>query len=165
MAATPDSLLVLQTELEDLLKHELSHIRPAVHVLAPADLAGETDTDAKATTTKAAAQPVPAVNVVYMGHKFSTAEERQRSDGRALLVAQLFALEVVTRNVRSLKTGSAARADGGELAMSVLKATMGARLPSAAGPLRLLPGPGPVYRNGMQYLPLLVQVDLAIRKP
>lgn len=155
----PISLLVLQDELEALLKHELANVRPAVHVLTPADLSGEAKED-----TTAAKQPVPAVNVVYMGHKPSLAADRQRADGKAALIAQLFALEVVTRNVRTLKAGSAARAEGGELAMQVLAAVMGARLPSAAGPLQLVPGPGPVYRNGMQHLPLLVQVDLMVSK-
>ena len=91
-------------------------------------------------------------------------DERQRSDGRATLIAQLFVLEIVTRNVRSLKTGSAARNGGGVLALQVFKAAVGARLPSAASPLAFIPGPGPTFRNGMQYLPLLVQADLLITK-
>lgn len=159
MAHRPTSLLVLQDELEDLLKRELQHVGPTVHVFTPADLAGEAKED-----STAAKQPTPAVNVVYMGHKPSLAVDRQRADGRAALIAQLFALEVVTRNVRAVKTGAAARAEGGALAMQVLAAVMGARLPSAAGPVQLVPGPGPIYRNGMQYLPLLVQVDLMVSK-
>jgi hypothetical protein len=155
-----EDFLALQEELADLLKTALVSVRPAVHVLTPADIAGETDTD-KVT---AKPQPVPAVNVVYLGHKFSAAQERQRSDGRATLIAQLFALEVVTRNVRSLKSGSAARAEGGVLALRVFKAAVGARLPSASSPLAFIPGPGPTFKNGMQYLPLLVQADLLITK-
>lgn len=157
--ARPDNLLVLQDELEELLKRELADIRPAVHVLTPADVAGEAKED-----STAAKQPTPAVNIVYMGHKPSLAADRQRADGRAAVIAQLFALEVVTRNVRAVKTGAAARAEGGALAMQVLTAVMGARLPSAGGPVQLVPGPGPVYRNGMQHLPLLVQVDLMVTK-
>lgn len=162
MPAPIDDLLVLQHELSDLLKTALAAVRPAVHVLTPADLAGEEDDD-KAKTA-GAAHPVPAVNVVYLGHKFSTDETRQRSDGRATLIAQLFALEVVTKSVRSLKAGSAARNDGGVLAMRVFKAAVGARLPSAMSPVKFVPGPGPVYRRGMQYLPLVVSVDLGIVK-
>lgn len=157
--ARPNSLLVLQDELVALLTGALASARPAVHVLTPADLAG----DAKGDTT-VAKQPTPAVNVVYLGHKPSLATDRQRSDGRGALIAQLYALEVVTRNVRSLKSGDAARADGGVLAMQVLASVMGARLPSAAGVVQLVPGPGPVFRDGMQYLPLLVQVDLLVTK-
>lgn len=153
------SLLVLQDELVELLKAALADIRPAVHILTSADLASEPDTD-KAP----AAQPVPAVNVVYMGHRFGDGADRQRSDGRALLLQQLFVAEVVTRSVRSLKTGDAARADSGVLAARVLLSLMGARLPSAASPLRLKPGPGPVYQRGMQYLPLALDVDLMVRK-
>lgn len=159
--ANVTNLLVLQAELVDLLKAALADVRPAVHILTPSDLASETDTD-KAT---AKPQPVPAVNVVYMGHRFGAGEDQQRTDGKALLMQQLFVAEVVTRSVRSLKAGSAARDEGGALAMRVLFALMGVRLPSANSRLAMRPGPGPVYRNGMQYLPLLVQTSIAIVKP
>jgi hypothetical protein len=157
----PTDLLVLQAELVTLLTAELADIRPQVHIFTPDDLASE-EADKPAVAAKA--QPVPAVNVVYMGHRFGTGEDQQRTDGQALVMQQLFALEVVTRNVRDLKSGKAARADGGQLAMRVLTAAMGARLPSAATRLALRPGPGPVYRAGMQYLPLMVQASLAITK-
>lgn len=155
----PISLLVLQDELVDLLKRELADIRPAVHILTPDDIAGEA-----AESTAAAKPPVPAINVVYIGHKPSPNADRQRSDGRAALVAQLICLEVVTRNVRAVKSGAPARAESGVLAMQVLAAVMGARLPSAAGPVQFVPGPGPVYRNGTQYLPLMVQADLLLTR-
>lgn len=154
------SFTVLQEEIAELLKTALAAEKPSVYILTVPEMAGDTDTD----KTTAKPQPVPAVNVIYLGHKFSAAQERQRSDGRATLIAQLFVLEIVTRNVRSLKTGSAARNDGGELALQVFKAAVGARLPSAASPLAFIPGPGPTFRNGMQYLPLLVQADLLITK-
>lgn len=160
MPAPITSLLVLQDELEALLKTRLADIRPAVHVLTPADLGSEGEGE----KSSAKAQPVPAVNVVYLGHKFSATEQRQRSDGRATLLAQLFALEVVTRNVRNLRSGSSARTDGGELALRVFQAVVGERLPSAASPVKFVPGPGPVFRNGMQYLPLICQADLNILK-
>lgn len=153
-------LLVLQDELVELLRTALADMRPAVHILTPADLAAD-EADNKAPGP---AHPVPAVNVVYLHHKFSPEQDRQRSDGRATLIAQLFALEVVTKSVRSLKAGSAARSGGGVLAMRVFKAAVGARLPSAMGNVKFVPGPGPVYRGGMQYLPLVVSVDLGIVK-
>lgn len=161
--SAPTSLLVLQDELVTLLTAALADVRPQVHILTPSDLASEeADKASAATTTKA--QPTPAVNIVYMGHRFGAGEEQQRTDGTALVMQQLFVAEVVTRNVRSLKTGAAARAEGGELALRVLTALMGARLPSAAARVALRPGPGPVYRNGLQYLPLLVQTALVIKK-
>lgn len=160
-APNPDNLLVLQDELVDLLKAALASVRPAVHVLTPSDLFGETEQDKAA----AKVQPVPAVNVVYMGHKPGTEPGQQRTDGKGLVLQQLFAAEVVTRNVRTLKTGAAARNDAGLLAMRVMHALMGARLPSAAGLVQLRPGPGPVFKGGMQYLPLMCQVNLAVLKP
>lgn len=154
------NLLVLQDELVAHLKAALADLRPAVHVLTPSDLASEQG----ASATTAATQPVPAVNVVYMGHRFSRGEERQRTDGQALLLQQLFVAEVATRSVRSLKAGAAARNEGGELSAAVLLALMGTRLPSAASTLRLVPGPGPVYLSGMQYMPIALEVDLIVRR-
>lgn len=161
MPAQVDNLLVLQEEIVAVLTARLADLRPKVHILTPGDLASDTDTD-KVT---AKPQPVPAVNVVYMGHKPGVGPDEQRGDGRALIMSQLFVAEVVTRNVRSLKTGSAARNDGGVLAWRVLTALMGEALPSASDRLRVRPGPGPVYKNGMQYLPLLLQAQLVIKKP
>lgn len=158
MAAVVD-LLVLQTELADLLRERLAVTMPKVRVLTPADIASEEEEKGKAPV-----QAVPAVNVVYMGHKFSAATDRQRSDGKAALLAQLLVLEVVTRNVRNLKTGADARNEGGVIAMAVLRAVMGERLPSAIGPLKLVPGPPPVYRGGNQYLHLMLSADLQISK-
>ncbi len=154
-----DDLLVLQSELAALLKARLAVTAPKVHVLTPADIASEEEDKGKAIV-----QPVPAVNVVYMGHKFSASVDRQRSDGKAALLAQLLVMEVVTRNVRNLKTGVDARNEGGVIAMQVLRAVMGECLPSAAGRLKLIPGPPPVYRGGNQYLHILASVDLQIIK-
>lgn len=159
MAEPVTDLLVLQRELADLVQSRLGIVMPHVRIFTPADIASEEEDKGKAPV-----QPVPAVNVVYMGHKFSAAEGRQRSDGKAALLAQLYALEIVTRNVRNLKTGADARNEGGVIAMQVLRSVMGERLPSAAGTLTLIPGPPPVYRNGNQYLHLLLSVDLYILK-
>lgn len=156
----PVNLLVLQDELVDLLKTALADLRPAVHVLTPSDLFGETEQDKSPTKV----QPVPAVNLVYMGHKFGTDPGQQRSDGKALVMQQLFVAEIVTRNVRTIKTGAAARQDAGALAMRVMLSLMGARLPSAASLVQLRPGPGPVFKGGMQYLPLMFQVSLTVVK-
>lgn len=157
--AQPDDLLVLQRELAELLTERLAVAAPKVRVLTPADIASEDEDKGKTP-----AQSVPAVNVVYMGHKFSAATDRQRSDGKAALLAQLLVMEIATRNVRNLKSGADARNDGGVIAMHVLRAVMGERLPSAAGRLVLIPGPPPVYRNGNQYIHLMVTVDLQINK-
>lgn len=158
MATTaPDDLLVLQGEIVELLKAALADVRPAVHVLEPADLASDGESSKLPTA--------PAVNVVYMGHRFSDDPNEQRSDGTALMVRQLFVVEVVTRNVASLKAGSAARREGGKLAMQVLRHLMGARLPSASGPLLLKPGPGPVYKSGLQFMPLMFQGTIQVLAP
>lgn len=154
------NLLVLQDELVAHLNAALSDIRPAVHVLTPSDMAAKTDTKGAVTVV----QPTPAVNVIFMGLRPSTDPTKQRADGRAMLLQQLFVAEVVTRNVTSLKTGSAARNDAGELAAQVLLALMGATLPSAVGVLKILPGIGPVYQGGMQYLPITFEATLQVVK-
>lgn len=154
------NLLVLQDELVAHLKAELADIRPSVHILKPSDLASKTDTKGNITV----AQPTPAVNVVLMGMRPSTDPSKQRSDGRAMLIQQLFVAEVVTRNVASLKDGAAARNDAGELAMRVLLALMATKLPSATGFLKIPPGVGPVYQGGMQYLPISIETALLVEK-
>ena len=90
------NLLVLQDELVAHLKAALADIRPAVHVLAPSDLASKTDTKGVVTVV----QPTPAVNVIFMGLRPSTDADKQRTDGRAMLLQQLFVAEVVTRTER-----------------------------------------------------------------
>jgi phage gp37-like protein len=154
------NLLVLQDELVAHLKAELADLRPAVHVLTPSDMASKADTKGVVTLI----QPTPAVNVVFMGSRPSTDADKQRADGRAMLIQQLFVAEVVTRNVRDLKSGAAARNDAGELAARVLLAVMATRLPSAVGLLKILPGPGPVYQGGNQYLPITIETALQVVK-
>lgn len=154
------NLLVLQDELVAHLKAALADIRPAVHVLAPSDLASKTDTKGVVTVV----QPTPAVNVIFMGLRPSTDADKQRADGRAMLLQQLFVAEVVTRNVRDLKTGTAARNEAGELAARVLLALMATKLPSATGVLKIRPGVGPVYQGGNQYLPLTIETALQVVK-
>lgn len=155
------NLLVLQDELVAHLKAALADIRPAVHVLAPSDLASKVDAKGVATVI----QPTPAVNVIFLGLRPDTDPGRQRTDGSAMIMQQLFVAEVVTRNVRELKSGSAARNEAGELAAQVLLALMATKLPSAIGVLKVLPGPGPVYQGGNQYLPISIEASLSILKP
>ena len=154
------NLLVLQDELVAHLKAALADIRPAVHVLTPSDMASKTDAKGAVTI----AQPTPAVNVVFMGLRPSADPSKQRSDGRAMVLQQLFVAEVVTRNVQNLKAGTAARNEAGELAAKVLLALMATKLPSAQGVLKILPGPGPVYQGGMQYFPISIETALHVVK-
>lgn len=165
MATSPypplTNLLVLQDELVAHLKAELADIRPAVHVLTPSDMASKTDAKGAVTVV----QPTPAVNVIFMGLRPSTDPSKQRTDGMAMVLQQLFVAEVVTRNVQSLKAGTAARNDVGELAARVLLALMATKLPSAVGVLKILPGLGPVYQGGMQYLPIAIETALHVVKP
>lgn len=154
------NLLVLQDELVAHLKDALADIRPAVHVLTPSDMAAKTDVKGAV----AIVQPTPAVNVIFMGLRPSTDPTKQRTDGRAIVIDQLFVAEVVTRNVGSLKAGTAARNEAGELAAQVLLALMATKLPSAQGILRVRPGPGPVYQGGMQYFPISIETALYVVK-
>lgn len=153
-----DDLFVLQAELAAHLRAALASAEPAVHVLTPAEL-GAPESERAAQTM---VQPTPAVNVVYLGHKFPPGA---RADGRGVAVKQLLVCEVVTRNVRNLASGADARHASGELAATVLKACMGAKLPSAASVLKPVNGPGPQYANGMQFLPLPFEVDLVLTMP
>ena len=154
------NLLVLQDELVAHLKAELADIRPAVHVLAPSEMNSRTASGIETAWT----QPTPAVNVVFLGIRPGTDDNQQLNTGRGLVMQQLFVAEVVTRNVRDLRSGAAARNEAGELAAAVMLALMATKLPSATGVIKILPGPGPVYQNGNQYLPIAIETTLQVVK-
>lgn len=157
MARSFDDLFVLQRELAAHITAALATAAPGVHVLTPAEL-GAPESERAAQTH---AQPTPAVNVVYLGHKFPP---NMRVDGKGVVIKQLLVAEVVTRNVRNLTSGADARHDSGALCALVLKACMGERLPSAASLLQARSGPGPSYADGMQFVPLPFEVDLVLTK-
>lgn len=149
-----DNLFALEPEIVARLKAVLAD-RPDVHVLSAVDLS--TVTEEK--------QLVPALHVLHRGFAVSTVAGASRADGRAQVLDQEWVVVVATSAKRDLKRGTDGRVHAGQLAVRALMALMGYRCPSAAGPLRLVPGPGGVIENGFQYLPLSFQTMVAVTAP
>lgn len=122
-----DNLLQIEAELMARLKEQLADVRPAVHVLTAADLAGVEEEK----------QLTPAVHLVYQRYRVV----ESRTDGRAARIAQTWMPVIAVRNTRTTRTGSAARNEAGALAALVTQALMGWQPPSAVKPLQLIPAP------------------------
>lgn len=149
-----DNLFAIEPEIVTRLKSALSDL-PEVHVFSAIDLAAVTEEK----------QLVPAVHVLHRGFGVSTVAGASRSDGRAQVLDQEWVVVVSTSAKRDLKRGTDGRMQAGQLAVRVLLALMGYRCPSAAAPLRLVPGPGGSIEKGFQYLPLSFQTMVAVTAP
>lgn len=149
-----DNLFALEPEIVARLQAALAD-RPDVHVLSAVDLS--TVTEEK--------QLVPALHVLHRGFAVSTVAGASRADGRAQVLDQEWVVVVATSAKRDLRRGTDGRVQAGQLAVRALTALMGYRCPSAAGPLRLVPGPGGAVENGFQYLPLSFQTMVAVTAP
>ena len=127
------------------LKEALADLRPQVHVLTANDLA----------LVKEESQPTPAVHVIWNGFRV----KESRADGRVATLDHTWLVVAAVKNVRTLKTGEAARSEAGELAARAGAALMGFRPPNVAGPMRLSPSPSAGHSAGFVYLPLAFLVE------
>lgn len=103
--------------------------------------------------------PMPAVFVVLDGVDVleSAAQGRQARLGQRWLVV------AAARNVARLQSGEDARDEVGPVADVVLGALMGWQPDGVCAPLGLVPGPAPIYRDGVFYLPLAFRLELVRR--
>lgn len=143
-----DNLMVLEPQIMARLSEQLAGIVPKVHVLAAADLAGVTEDT----------QLTPAVHVVYQNYRVV----ESRSDGKAARIEQTWVTVLATRNVKTTRSGSAARSEAGVIAAGVLKALMGFRAEAASKPFSLVQGPSAGFHKGFAYLPLAFVAELAL---
>lgn len=127
------------------LKEALADVRPQVHVLTAADLA----------LVKEENQPTPAVHVIWQGFR----PLESRVDGKEARLDHTWLIVSAVKNVRTLKSGEAARSQAGELAARAGGALMGFRPPNVAGPMRLTQAPGAGHSAGFVYLPLAFLVE------
>ena len=148
LSAVATNFFAFEQLLVARLKDQLADITPKVAVITSSDLAGISE----------AQQTTPAVQVIYRGYNVTDS----RSDGRAARFEQTWLAVVATRNVASLRSGEAARADAGAIASRVLKALMGYTLPGASKPLRPESAPEAAYSAGFMYLPLAFVAELAV---
>ncbi|BEU96571.1 hypothetical protein ACDW_22760 [Acidovorax sp. DW039] len=144
-AAHRNNFLAPEPFIVARLQECLADMRPQVHVLTAADLA----------LVKEENQPTPAVHVIWNGFRVLNS----RADGQVSNLEHTWLIVSTVRNVRTLKTGEAARAEAGELAARAGAALMGFRPPNVAGPMRLGPGPGAGHVSGFVYVPLAFQVE------
>ena len=143
-----DSLMALEGQLMARLSEQLADLGFKVHVMAAADLAGVTE----------ATQPTPAVHVIYQGYRVVESQ----SSGRVARIEQTWLATVATRNLKDLRTGSAARAHAGLIAARVVGALMGFKPAAVAKPLRLAEGPGAGFSDGHAYFPLAFVAELVL---
>lgn len=142
------SFLSLETALVERLKATLPS---GVQVLNAADLAGVAE----------GSQPTPAVHVVYD----SGAIKQLTPDGRAAKVEQLWYAVIAVRNVRAVRSGSAARGDASALVDQVLAALMGWQAAPIQAPLMLSGLPKTQYAAGFMYLPLAFKAEVVLSNP
>lgn len=142
------SLLILEPELLARLKEQLAPLRPAVHVLSAADLEGVAE----------AQQLTPAVHLIYQGYRVV----QHRADKRLARIEQTWLTVVAVRNVRAVKTGTAARTDAGQLAGAVLLGMLGWKAPSAATGFELANAPPARFSGGHLYLPQAFTTELMV---
>ena len=147
----PDNFFAFEQLLVTRLQTQLADMLPKVKVITSSDLAGITE----------AQQVTPAVQVIYRGYRVQDV----RTDGRAARFEQTYLAVVATRNVSSLRSGDAARADAGAIARRVLKALMGHTLPGSSRPLRPADAPEAAYSAGFMYLPLAFVAELPETNP
>lgn len=150
--AAPENLqnfMLLQSELVQRLHARLEAQHPAVYVLTGAELAEVVEEQ----------QLTPAVHLVYQSYKVA----ESRPDGRAIRIEQTWLAVVACRNVRSLKSGEAARDQAGALAYQVMTALVGWQPACGCKPLRLESGPAAGYSGGHQYLPLAFVAEILFK--
>ncbi|MEZ7896019.1 MAG: hypothetical protein QMB75_09065 [Thauera sp.] len=146
MAAEPIDFMALEPLLLDRLRAAL----PAhVHVLAARDLAGLTE----------GTQLTPAVHVLYRDYRPGRAPASGWEE-----LDQLWLTVIAVRNVSTLSTNEAVRADAGPLMGAVIGALGGWR-PDLRGykPLSLDGAPAAGYRAGFGYFPLGWRAPMRVR--
>lgn len=142
----PDNFLVLEQAIADRLTEQLADMTPVVKVLTSKDLAGVTEDQ----------QITPAVHVIYKGYRMVEG----RTDGNTARVEQTWLAVVATRNAKTQRTGTAARADAGLIARRVLSALMAFKPDGCSKPLRLTDAPDGGGTSGFAYLPLGFTAEL-----
>lgn len=141
---TPTNLLFLEPLLKATLRAALD---ARVHVLSAAELSGVAE----------AAQPTPAVHVLYRGF-------RVRASGISTMeIEQSWLTVVAVRNARDPITAEGARIDAGPLAMDVIGALLG-REYDDCGPLAPFDPPAPGFSAGHLYLPLGWKAPITIER-
>jgi hypothetical protein len=138
--ATND-FLALEPHLVERVKSAVADVRPFVHVLTGAQLAGISQQQ----------QYTPAVHVIHAGFRVAGT----RADGRAAQLEHTWYVVVAVRSARDIRSGAAAREQAGQLLALAGAAVMGLKVPGLMrDPLVLASAPGASYDDGFLYVPL-----------
>jgi len=139
--APSNDFLALEPHLVARLKEQLADLRPAVHVLTAAQLAGVEEQK----------QLTPAVHVIHQGFRVL----ESRADGRAAQLEHTWLAVAAVKSSRDVRSGAAAREQAGQLAARAGAALMGFKVAGLLrDALRLTSAPSAQYHEGYLYLPL-----------
>lgn len=151
MPTPSSSPLDMEPDLVARLQDELKDLEPKVHILTAADLAGVMEER----------QLVPAVHVLFAGMR----PVDVRRDGRVSTFVTSWLVVVAVRNVRTVGSGAAARAEVGPLVGRTYRALNGFKPAHASSPLFGAPASrGPGFSKGYQYVPLAFEANFTLHK-
>lgn len=141
-----NDFMAMEDPMLELLRSAVQDL-PTVKVLTAADLEG----------VKAQAQHTPALHLIYKG--FRPLNSQVAAAGVRVRVEHTWLLIAVTKNVSTVRSGKAARADAAPLLARGVLALAGASLPGATKPVEMAAAPAPVYDAGHLYLPSAFKVE------
>lgn len=131
------------------LREQLAGLQPAVKVLTAADLNGVEENK----------QFTPAVHLIYQNYSVT----ESRADGTQARITQPWLAVVATNRKKAIRSGDAAREDGGAIAMRVCAALMGFRPAGSSKPMKLINAPDANYSAGFHYLPLAFEAEMILQ--
>ena len=131
------------------LIERLADLDPVPAVLSAADLAGVAEEQ----------QVTPAVHLVYGGHRIA----QDTAQGLVVELEQTWHTVVAVRNVRTTRSGQAARADAGVIMDTVFGAFSGWKPGAGMRALRPTNPPRAGYSKGFIYYPLSWMLRLQMR--
>lgn len=147
--AEANNFMALELRLVEQVRLAVAGMKPAVHVLTTAELAG----------VKESAQHTPAVHVIYGGYRIAD------DLGTAWELDHTWYVVAAVSNVATARSGQAARQDAGALAAHVVGALAGTQVKGATRPLTLMSPPPARYAGGFQYIPSAFLAKTVFRKP
>lgn len=143
-------MLAAESLLVARLQERLAHLDPRPHVVTAPDLAGVAEEQ----------QFTPAVHVVYAGHRIA----QEQGNGQIVEIEQTWHTVVAVRNVRSVRSGAAARADASVIMAAVFRALAGWKpdMPNVRA-LRPANSVSAGYTTGFGYYPLSWTLRMQVR--
>lgn len=115
---------------------------------------------ADASSAKDAASLLPAVFLIYGGHRIA----KVIHGGWTATVRHRLIVLAAARDVRNRQSGTLAKASAYALAEACMQALMGLRVPGAATPLVPVDSPAAEYRAGISYVPVSFEFEQVVKR-